>query len=376
MIRVIKLLLISLLIFSCKPSYDYTMNIQSHIRSIEREDHQACISQGIDFGKWNEVITELYWRCRYNLIQDKKIHDATTTSDIKNNAMVKKISIKILKNLKRARQAILADVKNDIEVFDHSKCLARGYNLDNNNPYKNEEYYECRKQLIYFRTSPTPKVTNSYEASTLPQQKFEQYIQNSRRDKVVTNEINFANNMIDNYPACNKINVRSKFFGMCIKAQKESVSCLENMNNTRARKQLDNQIYCQQQSFIQFPDNYSMARNMSQKEVKKMMREQREEQIKRLKEEKEAKVNRTLKFFEEGHVSQDVLFRDHDASNISNDQKKKEELYEKIQILELREEFIMKCNELMHKKLPDYIEDKTKQCLAIGENWSENLKDL
>ncbi len=368
-LKIIFIIFLNIILNSCKPSDAYLMKIQSHMRTIERADHQTCISQGIDFGEWNDVSTELYWRCRYNLAQDKIIQDATTASDIRNNAMVKKISKKILKNLKRSRQAILSSIESDIEVFDHSKCLSRGYSLDTNDQSKNQQYYECRKKLIYERVSPAPTVTNSYEASNLPDQEFEQYLEAAKQNRVSKGEVNFASNMVNKYPRCRKVNVKSKFFRQCFEAQDRSIACLDKLVTVKAKKQLDDKIYCQQQSFIQFPDNYSITKNKSAKEIERILQEQREAYVKKLEEEKEASINRTLQFFEEGHVSQDSLFRDN--KNISDEQQKKEELYKKIQILGLREEFITKCNELTEQKLPDYIEEKTKECIAIGENWNK-----
>ena len=371
-LRLIIITNIFLLIISCKPSDSYLLTSQSHLRNMERKDHQKCVAQGIDFGKWNDVSTELYWRCRYNLIQSKIIHDATRVSDIKNNAMIQKISKKILENLIKSRQTILSEIESDIETFDHSKCLSMGYSLDMNDERKNEAYYQCRKKLVFEREPVAPKITHTYSASILPQPQFDQYMNNIKENKIIKGEVNFASSMINRYPACKNINVKSKFFQQCIDAQEESVQCLNKVQTLKAKKELENRIYCQQQALIQFPDDYSVTQNKSAKEIAKILEEKRQKELEKKKQENEKTLNKTLKFFEEGYVSKDIRFNnettDQTNARIKEDKRRKE-LYHKIQILELREEFILQCNDLMQNKIPQYIEEETNRCLAIGIDW-------
>jgi len=47
------------------------------------------------------------------------------TSAIKNNAIMKRISIKLLENLNRSKQAILSKAEYNIDTLDHSKCIAK-----------------------------------------------------------------------------------------------------------------------------------------------------------------------------------------------------------------------------------------------------------
>jgi hypothetical protein len=373
MIRLFTINLFVLLLTSCTPTDTYVAQTQAHLRIVEREDHQKCVSQGIDFGDWNDVSTELYWRCRYNLVQSRFIHDATTSSDIRNNAIVKKISNKIIKNLTRSRQAILSNIEDNLEAFDHSKCLSMGYSLDSNNQYKNEKYYECRKKLVYDRVPAAPSLTNSYEAAVLPISKFDQYVDNVKKNKISTGEVDYASSMINRYPLCRNINVKSKYFKQCHDSQEESFACLSKIVTLKAKKQLNDRLYCQQQAFIQFPDNYSITRNKSAKEIERILQEKRDQHVAKLKRQKEAKVNRTLQFFQEGHISQDILFKD--QKNTQEKQGGKEILYQKIQILELREEFIYKCNGLLEQKLPTYVEEQTAQCLQIGKDWDKKTDE-
>lgn len=370
------LLGILLIVISCKPSQSYLMSTQAHLRAVERRDHQKCVSQGIDFGKWNEVSTQLYWRCRYSLAQDKIIDNAINAADIENNAMIKKISSKILKNLKRSKQAILADMEDDIDVFDHSKCLSLGFSLDSGDQIKDREYYQCRKKLVHERNPPSPAITGSYEASILPKKKFDNYLKSAKQNKITNSQVKFTKNMITKYPACQNVNVKSKLFNECIQAQETAMKCIDEISLFKSKKQLDDKVYCQQQAFIQFPDNYEMTKNKSADEIQKILEKQRREEIKRQEKQEEERINRTLQFFQEqGVFYEDMIL--HDKQNVEDKQKQQEELMKKIQILSLREEFIIKCNEMMEQKLPTYIKEEIKKCEVISDNWGkENLLDF
>jgi hypothetical protein len=356
-------------ISNCKIPESYQKAIQAQMRLIEREDHQACVSQGIDFEDWDSISTEIYWRCRYSFIEKRRIHHAITAADIENNSMIKKISEKILNNLHRSKQAILSKIENNVEVFDHSKCLSMGYSLEEGDQVNDIQYYKCRENLIKSRTAPPPDLTNSFESSMMPKKKFEQYLDSTKQNKVISEDVKFTRNMIDRYPVCREVNVKSKFFGQCIKSQEESLVCFSNINTLAAKKKLDDKVYCQQQSFAQFPDNYSLTRNKSASEIEKMIKEEREKEVQRLKDLRERNINKTLKFFQEGYVSKDKLFRDDEIIDKKQEQSKKEEINDKIKILSLREEFINKCNELMHSKIPDYIKEQENKCKRISEDW-------
>lgn len=318
-IRYYFLPLIFITCLSCTPSESYLISAQATTRAIERADHQNCIAQGIDFDEWNDSSTEIYWRCRYKLIQNKIIQDAITVEDIQNNIMIKKISEKILANLKKSSQEILYNIEDDYETVALSN-----------------------KQLT---------------------QTHQNYVRKS--------EIDFVNNMMKKYPTCRNVNVKSKLFKECSDAQEESAICLSKINDLGIKKELDDKIYCQQQAFIQFPDNYSITSSKSATEIERLLKKEREERIQRLREEKEKQVNRTKAFFEKGFISQDTLFNSEEATIAKTEKMKKEEIRDKMQILDLREEFIEKCTSLMQQKFPNYLGEETRKCNDIGKDWDK-----
>jgi len=359
---IITFLLLSLWpLSSCDQSESYILTAQATARIIERQDHQQCVSSGMDLGKWGDIITEIYWRCRYNLVQNRMTADAVTTSAIKNNAVMKRISVKLLDNLNRSKQAILSKAEYNIDTLDHSKCIAKGYILNSTNEAEITDYYKCRQRLVFERNPPAPDITYSYEASTLPGKKFEQYLVQARRNSEPEQESFIAGEMLRKYPTCIGLNVQSRPFKRCIDAQKKAQKCLNNMNISIAKKQLEDIIYCQQQAFIQFPDNYSIAEHKSASVIEKEIEYQEELQR-----------NKTLEFLESGRTIQvDKL----ELKEVETAEEIENKLYNKIKLLRLREQFIARCNNVLQKKLPIFIENTTNSCGELGGNWDREIND-
>jgi len=346
-------------------------NTQMSIKDLERRDHQICMSQGVDLEKWTDVSAEMYWRCRYNLMQDKIVHNPINPNDAESNAIIQEVSDKILKNLQKAHKAVLVGIDENPEESDHAKCLKLGYTLDPKNQDKNEAYYECRKQMIDNRTSAVPGIVTDKQPIMTPANQSQQHVAKiAQYDTPPSGEVEFTINRMKQYPNCMNVNVKSKLFDKCVGAQKQSLLCLDNMRTVNAKKQLDDKIYCQKQSILQFPDNYTLTRDKSAKEIEEMLKKEREDEIADEKAKQEMELNRTQKFFGESYASKDKLFSDEsDTKNIKDKQNEREAMYNKIQILELREEFVVKCNQLLDQKLPDTIEMERRKCLNIGKNW-------
>ena len=309
----------------------------------------------MDLGDWGDIITEIYWRCRYNLVQERMIDDAVTASAIKNNAVMSKVSEKILENLNRAKQAVLSKSEYNIDTLDHSRCIAQGYNLNTENERELTDYYKCRQDLVLERNPPAPSITHAYEASALKGDQFNQYLNDVEKYTQPEEEAMVAGEMLNRYPACVGLNVQTKDFALCVDAHKKAQKCLEGMNITVAKKQLEDKIYCQQQAFIQFPDNYSIAEHKSIEEIEKDIEYQ-----------EELARNKTLEFLESGRTLQVDKMRVDDEQTQEQEQV---QLYNKIKLLKLREQFITRCNDVMQKKLPIFVEQATQECKDIGNNW-------
>ena len=360
-----KIILISLLVlplFSCSNSDSYLFDQQSKLGIIERQDHQKCVSQGLDYGDWDEIITELYWRCRYELINARRVSNIVDVFS-KNNAVVEQMSDEVLKNLSRAKYSVLAKMEDDIELLDHEKCTKIGYKLGIVD--LDDDYYICRKDLILARIPPAPRITNTFAASALPKDKSKQYIAIANETINSNKEAGLIMEMMQKYPSCAGLNTKSNDFKKCSAASDESTKCLANIGSIRVKKDLQDKIYCQKQTFIQFPDNYALAKDKSASEIEKLKLEDKKKTDKEVKEE----INTTLMYLQGERDLKNIGRYVDDGNN--QEEKSKDKLYSRVELLRLRESFNYQCNKKMEDKLPEFIEQSSQSCLDIAKNWDK-----
>jgi len=368
LIKLLKKISLSILflstILSCNNSQSYLFTYQSKLRVVERQDHQKCVAQGLDYGDWDEIITEMYWRCRYNLITARKINYAFTADSIRNNAAIDKISEEILKNLNRAEYSSLAKIEDDIELSDHNKCKPKGYSLGINNGL-DDNYYRCRQNLIIARIPPAPKITNFFETADLPPKMAEEYTAIADLSKT-NQEANFIAELMQKYPNCIGLNTKSDDFKKCSAATDESQRCLANIRSVQIKKELQDKIYCEKQTFVQFPDNYALAKEKSASEIEKLKLAQVEKHSK----ESNQENNMTLQYLESDKNIENIGRYIEDVSN--DEEQSKEKLYSRIELLKLRERFVFQCNKKMEDKLPYFVKQSSQDCLSIAINWDKD----
>ncbi len=356
--------IVCLVIFqSCNSSESYLLTYQSKLRIIERQDHQKCISQGLDYGEWDEITTEMYWRCRYNLINERKINDAITAVAIRNNAAIEKISEEILKNLNRAKYSALAKIEDDIELSDHKKCESRNYGLGIGG--LNDDYYRCRQDLIVARIPPAPRITHLFETSILPDDRAAEYKAIADSEGKSNQEVNLIVDAMQKYPNCLGLNVKSNDFKKCSAATDESQRCLANVNSLQVKKELQDKIYCQQQAFLQFPDNYALAKDKSAGEIEKLKIAEKSTADQEVKKEN----NATLAYLESDKNIENIGRYVEDVSN--QEEQSKGKIYSRIELLKLRERFIYQCDKKMEDKLPEFNKQSSQDCLDIAKNWDK-----
>ncbi len=349
-------------LLSCNNSESYLLTYQSKLRIIERQDHQKCVSQGLDYGDWDEIITEMYWRCRYNLVIARKVADATSAEAIRNNAAVDRISEEIFKNLSRAKYSALAKIEDDIELYDHRKCESKGYGLGIGEV--NDSYYHCRQNLILGRIPPAPKVTNAFEMAALPPQRAAEYMSIADASRA-NQEANLITEAIQKYPNCLGLNVQSDDFKKCSAATDESQRCLQDVYSLQVKKDLQDKIYCQKQAFVQFPDNYALAKEKSANEIEKLKLAQKTKDDEELNQE----TNATLLYLESDKNIENIGRYVEDAGN--KEEQSKAKLHGRIELLKLRERFIYQCNKKMEDKLPEFTRRSSQDCFNIATNWDK-----
>jgi len=356
---------------SCSRPESYLINNQANLRMIERQDHQKCVSRGMDIGEWGDVNTEVYWRCRYNLIQERLVDYPISAASMENNAMIKKISYDILKKWNRARQFLLSKLDGNIETLDHSKCIAAGYDIDSPDPAQVEAYYICRQDLVLERVPPAPGITNTYEAAILSKSDSDEYMQMVKENQKTGNEVLFVNKMMNNYENCTGLKIRSGEFKKCTDANDEAKKCLNRIDAAKAKKGLEGKIYCTEQAFNQFPDDYAFSKYKSSKEMAKEKQRKVDEKNKLA--EIQAKNSEDLQFLE-GSVFEASKNKDMAIKNIFNNDdeyysEKKAMFYSKIELMKLREQFVKRCNKSMEEKMPQFTDKYVNDCKTIAVNW-------
>ena len=353
---------------SCSRPESYLVNNQANLRMIERQDHQKCVYRGMDIGEWGDVNTEVYWRCRYNLIQERLIDYPISSASMENNAMIKKISDDILKKWNRARQFLLSKLDDNIETLDHSKCISQGYEIDSVDSAQVEAYYICRQNLVLERMPPAPGITNSYEAAILSDSDSDEYMKMIRENKKTDKEVLLVSKMMNNYENCAGLKVRSDEFKKCTDATDEAKKCLSKIEVAKAKKGLEDKIYCTQQSFNQFPDDYAFSKYKSSKEIAK--EKQKKIDAKNELGKIQAKQSENLKYLKgdilEASKNKDMLF-----NNDQNDSDKRSRLYSKIELMKLREQFVKRCDKSMEEKIPHFADKYVNDCQAIAVNWDK-----
>lgn len=342
--------LLSSFLFSCSSS------IAS--KSIEKQDHQKCVSQGFNYGDWDEIITEIYWNCRYNLAQARKINNPNTSEAIKNNEIVEKISKKILKNLNHAQHSSLKKNKDSIGLSDHGLCITKRYSLGIKK--ENNDYYRCRQSLVLSRipapqeTKP-PQATKLYESSILSKNMAYEYLKNPNNGNNIYQDDLEVARMMQKYPSCVRPKTSSDDFKRCSMAAKKSDQCLKNINYSKIQKELQDKIYCQQQAFIQFPDS---TKDKSGNEIKAPEINAKKDQA--------YQSNQEISLYPKG----DKSLVENISLDVSGDNEK-EKLYDRVDLLKLRERFIYQCDKKMEEKLPDFVRQAKEDCLNIAKNWSD-----
>ena len=268
----------------------------------------------------------------------RKIFDAITPETIKHNNSIDEIAEDFLDNLSRAKYSPPANIDDKIELSDHNRCIASGYRIEIGK--LNDDYYRCRQDLILAHLPPSAQNNQDF---------------NQEISQVIA--------ITDKYPNCSNLNINSADFKKCAQATDESRQCIGNIYSLKIKKELEDKIYCQQQSFIQFPDNYALAKDKSVKEIEKLMIAKKKEEENKL----NKKVNATLEYLKGNQSIATNLGR---YSQNDEEKQSKDELYDRIELLKLRESFIYQCNQNMENKLPYFVDQSFKHCLDIALNWS------
>lgn len=351
-----------LIVFSCakKTRPPYLISENSNINKYEDFDHQACLDLKLNFDNNSNIDSKLYWHCRLsfskfhlqnNPILPKQIEFNTQISDL-----IAKISLKISTN----KESFILQQINKMDELDHKKCLKMGYNPDQKNQIKLEEYYQCRKNLIeiYYSELPfnnpqyQPYQDKTYDIAFVIDKKIKESIQDSKTK-------------IANNPQCSNFHVDSEDFGKCIQSFKEHQQCLINAGIKAKERDNANKIKCQKQAYIRFNDEM----------IKSKEREELEIQERNLKSDRDNRNNfESIGINERDFIGKsklDIQKEEQEAEQYKSTSKFSEknntnnDLYTKQEISKLRKKFIVNCVAMNEDEITQYQNDLNRDCQSI-----------
>ena len=128
------------------------------VKRIESRDHQFCIALGLDFIanengvdiNYDDALkAEIYWRCRIILAKNKLRNDSVIPQDIRHNILINNLIADIEKNFADSYEKWTNSRNSLTDNHDHKLCAAQGYSVDTLDQTKLEDYFSCRKKLIF-----------------------------------------------------------------------------------------------------------------------------------------------------------------------------------------------------------------------------------
>lgn len=381
------LLFLAIFIFveACGSRY-FLASSDNEIQKIDKEDHQFCVSLGLDFGE-DELKTEIYWRCRVALANNKIKPDALTPEELRHNITLKKLVADIAKNYNASSEKWSDNRNSLLDNNDHKSCVTQGHNIDSLEPVAVEDYFICRRRLINNQQMIPPY--RKIEYFKRPQ---DTYNIGLAVNKKTDSDIAKFEAVKAEYPKCVTLDFRSEEFKICKSEYDQQRKCLSKIEGLKFKRELQEKTSCQKKSYVRFPD--SMLKDDST----------RAQEIAHAK--TAADLSNSNNFFsigidadqmgkfssEEGEMKKDdnqSLAKDAKASVAKEVDKKnssqiadaktkivknfntKDDLYSKIDLTKLRQQFIFSCQEAINSPLASYGNKLRDECNSIVEKWEE-----
>lgn len=351
-----------ILITNCSYTKDSEL---TKLSEIKRNDHEFCISLGLDF-EGNPILSEIYYRCRIMLAEHKIIIDATSTEAIRNNILIKNLIVELNENLDTSIEN-LNNFKNIfIDKSDHNKCLNSGYSSTILDQEKIEKYLNCRKRLIQdFQIIPPFRQTKYLRR---PQDSFNSsLVINLREDQ----EIKLFNIAKESYPICtSKFNIKTQIFKKCSEDFDKQNLCYADAKKIKFSKEMEERQYCQQKLYVNFPKSMIIQENddeVDRKKVSKSIYNNDNFYILGLDE-------TSLKYF--NHRTEDPLIKTVKKPENRKRFNSSDQIYSKVDIVQLRQKYIKLCIEDALPKIEVFYQSLNQKCRSITIKWEDkNIKN-
>lgn len=361
----------------------------SKIEKIAREDHQFCVSLGLDFGE-DPLKNEIYWRCKLALAKSKLKADAIAPEEIRHNITIKKLIFDLTQDYNDSYEK-WGDSRNSLfDNNDHQSCITQGYNIDSLEQTAIEDYFNCRKILLdnqqiippYHKTEYFKRPQDSYNIG---------FAINKKTDR----DIEYFESVKAKYPKCVKLDFKGEEFKICKSDYDQQRQCLKKISSLKFKRELQEKTACQKKSYVRFPDSMLKKDDKKMEEIASTNRRAdlsnssnffsiglNAEQISKFKGADTTTVTKDTTE-KEAFPKKDVDKKDAEKKNTlekNTDQKtdaiiedfnSKNHLYDKIDLTKLRQRFIFSCQKALDPSLLEYGIKLQKNCDAIVEKWEE-----
>lgn len=349
--------------FSCATPTAEPHLLSSHpeIRNLEREDHKSCLALDLNSGSTNKTFSDdLYWHCRLSMAKYKLQTHVRSTQSLNYNAEITNLINKISERLSTTHESFFTKENKRIDVTQHAKCVAMGYDFDVLDRTKTDQYLLCRKRLI-----DDNQLDPAYGVEEYLKYPNRSYNLSFVLDNRIDSENKRYSELQKNYPSCLKYFNDTKNLDKCTAAQDQSRQCFSEIDAKKFRKEAEQKTICQKQAYIRFPDSFLKEADQKQLDIKR------------------AKINADTynqnNFGALGLENKDVeLFESEETADAEYEKRKKQKkmekninskkgLYSRYGLTRLRQKYIIACQQDANDDIKKYVEDLKKECADIGE---------
>ena len=236
-----------------KDQKEFILSNSAEINQLEILDHELCtvITKNKDIKNLKNQTN--YWKCRISTTKSrvdhyniKKNHNKAELENIEN---LKKLIEKIFQKLIEISDEFIIEKNQRINKIHHNQCQEiLGINNKNKNPATYENYLNCRKSLLksyeslpaFGKLSYLKYPNKSYNLINIVKRNIDEDILNQK----IQNE---------EYPECNKFNIKSHNFKNCTESSKKSKECFSEVIKKRFLQEVKLKALCHQQAYSRFP---------------------------------------------------------------------------------------------------------------------------
>lgn len=344
---------------------------QKLVRKFNNETNKYCSSIGLSVDEKNPIRSEMFYRCKTELIQQTRIQNPKKPEDIIFNKNVEKYidheKIKYTNSVET-----LNDYKNSLISNNHHKiCTKRGFNARSLRQEEIEHYMTCRKSLtLTFNT--TPPYGNIKNLSYNQNSYNTGFIINKEQDIAIKAKAEFAKK----YPLCSRYRVNSDVANQCQRDYDLKRSCINNMKRQSFMKRKKYHESCQQKLYAKLPDSLLIDDELDDTDKKKNFNT-------------DLYLNSSFyEFLSDKEKMSSFMakanYNEDEEELLSNEDQKESlqqeginnsfnKMYTKAELTSLRRIFIKECNVSIEPKINNFVKSESRNCNDLTTKW-ENKK--